>query len=145
MLKKLAKWQILRNFIGENQIVMNKIQPFGQVRSIEACAPNHTAKVRNKFDTRCSIFEELKTFASSVPDFRRLDKGNIRHRLDDIIMLMKDALRDRGLEEKVNLSAAFCLGKCTDGVSIKVEDEIISGVNKENFEQIFDRYIASQV
>ncbi|WP_347283140.1 ISAs1 family transposase, partial [uncultured Muribaculum sp.] len=27
-------------------------------------------------------------FASSVPDFRRLDKGNIRHRLDDIIMLM---------------------------------------------------------
>ncbi|PWL42783.1 (2Fe-2S) ferredoxin domain-containing protein [Christensenella sp. MSJ-20] len=63
----------------------------------------------------------------------------------DIIMLMKDALRDRGLEEKVNLSAAFCLGKCTDGVSIKVEDEIISGVNKENFEQIFDRYIASQV
>ena len=88
MLKKLAKWQIFRNFIGENQIVMNKIQSFGQVRSIEACAPNHTAKVRNKFDTRSSIFEELKTFASSVPDFRRLDKGNIRHRLDDIIMLM---------------------------------------------------------
>ena len=26
--------------------------------------------------------------ASSVPDFRRPDKGNIRHRLADIIMLM---------------------------------------------------------
>ena len=27
-------------------------------------------------------------FAASVPDFRRTDKGNIRHRLEDIIMLM---------------------------------------------------------
>lgn len=27
-------------------------------------------------------------FASSVPDFRRCDKGNIRHRLNDIIILM---------------------------------------------------------
>ncbi len=61
---------------------------FGQVRSIKACSPNHTAKVRNNFDTRSTILEELKAFASSVPDFRRLHKGNIRHRLDDIIMLM---------------------------------------------------------
>ena len=35
-----------------------------------------------------SILDRLMDFASSVPDFRRLDKGNIRHRLDDIIMLM---------------------------------------------------------
>ncbi len=27
-------------------------------------------------------------FASSVPDFRRSDKGNIRHRLADITILM---------------------------------------------------------
>lgn len=27
-------------------------------------------------------------FASSVPDFRRSGKGNIRHRLDDSIMLL---------------------------------------------------------
>ena len=66
-------------------------------------------------------------------------------RLKQSLMASRRFIRDRGLEEKVNLSAAFCLGKCTDGVSIKVEDEIISGVNKENFEQIFDRYIASQV
>ena len=32
--------------------------------------------------------ERLLAFASSVPDFRRSDKGNIRHRLEDIIMLM---------------------------------------------------------
>lgn len=32
--------------------------------------------------------EGLLDFASSVPDFRRSHKGNIRHRLDDIIILM---------------------------------------------------------
>lgn len=67
---------------------MNKIKPLGQVRSIDVHAPNHTSKVQNKIDTRCSIFEELKAFAWSVPDFRRSDKGNIRHRLADIIILI---------------------------------------------------------
>ncbi len=64
------------------------MKPLDQVRSTGAYAPDHTAKLHNKFDSRCSILEELRAFASSVPDFRRLDKGNIRHRLDDIIMLM---------------------------------------------------------
>lgn len=64
------------------------MRPLSQVRSIEACAPDHTAKVHKKLDTTRSIIDELRAFASSVPDFRRLDKGNIRHRLDDIIMLM---------------------------------------------------------
>ena len=84
----MAKWQIFRNFIGENQRVTLKMKPLDQSRSTSAFAPNHTANVHNKFDTRRSIIEELRAFASSVPDFRRLDKGNIRHRLDDIIMLM---------------------------------------------------------
>ena len=64
------------------------MKPLDQVRSTGAYAPDHTAKLHNKFDSRCSILEELRAFASSVPDFRRLDKGNIRHRLDDIIILM---------------------------------------------------------
>lgn len=67
---------------------MNKIKPFGQVRSIGADAHNNTAKVNNKFVSQGSILENLKIFASSVPDFRRSDKGNIRYRLVDIIMLL---------------------------------------------------------
>lgn len=84
----MVKWQIFRNFIGENQLVMNKIKPLDLVSSTDADALNHTAKVSNKIETKRSIFEELRAFASSVPDFRRLDKGNLQHRLDDIIMLM---------------------------------------------------------
>ncbi len=84
----MAKWQIFSNFIGDNQRVTPKMKPLDQVRSTDAYAPDHTAKVHNKFDTRRSIMEELRAFASSVPDFRRLDKGNFRHSLNDIIMLM---------------------------------------------------------
>lgn len=32
--------------------------------------------------------KRLMDFASSVPDFRRSDKGNIHHRLKDIVILM---------------------------------------------------------
>lgn len=77
-----------RNFIVANQIVMNKNKPLDQVRPIEASVPNHTTKVINKTDTDGSILEELIAFADSVPDFRRLYKGNIRHKLADIIMLI---------------------------------------------------------
>lgn len=87
-IKNLVKWQIFRNFIGENQIVMNNIKPLDQVSSTGADAPNHTAKVQNKLATGCSILDRLMDFAASVPDFRRTDKGNIRHRLEDIIILM---------------------------------------------------------
>ena len=63
----------------------------------------------------------------------------------DIIQLMKTALAKHQLEEKVNLAAAFCLGKCTGGGSIKVDDEVITGVSKENFDEIFEKYILSKV
>lgn len=84
----MAKWQIFRNFIGENQLVMNKIKPLDQMSSTGADAPNHTVKVQNKSETGCSILDRLMDFAVSVSDFRRTDRGNIRHRLEDIIMLM---------------------------------------------------------
>ena len=59
----------------------------------------------------------------------------------NIINLMKEALEKNGLTDKVNVSAAFCLGRCTDGVTIKVDDEIITGVSPDNFNEIFDQYV----
>lgn len=50
--------------------------------------PTRITKVVKKSDMRSSILEQLKAFATSIPDFRRTDKGNIRHWLADIIMLM---------------------------------------------------------
>lgn len=63
----------------------------------------------------------------------------------DIINLMKSRVDENGLNDKVNIAAAFCLGKCGEGVSIKVDDTVISGVTKENFNEIFEKYIMSRV
>ncbi len=67
---------------------MKKFKPLDQNGPNSALAPNHAVKVQNKLESKCSILERLMDFASSVPDFRRTDKGNIRHRLADIIILV---------------------------------------------------------
>ena len=64
------------------------MKPLDQNRLIDAHKLNHATKIQNKFIPQGSILERLMDFASSVPDFRRSDKGNIRHRLNDIIILM---------------------------------------------------------
>lgn len=53
-----------------------------------ADADSSTAKVNKIFQIPGTIMEELLKFASSVPDFRRTAKGNLRHALRDMIMLM---------------------------------------------------------
>lgn len=67
---------------------MNKIKPLDQDLSARTNAAGHTAKLIKKFDTQCSIWDSLKEFAYSVPDFRRTGRGNIRHVLGDVIILM---------------------------------------------------------
>lgn len=62
----------------------------------------------------------------------------------DIINLMKDAIESNSLEAQVELKAAFCLGRCTNGVTIQIDDEIITGVSTENFNQIFDKYVLAR-
>ena len=67
---------------------MNRIKSLNQVRSIDADRLNYIAKLQNKYEQKDSILGRLMDFARSVPDFRRLVKGNIRHSLADVIMLM---------------------------------------------------------
>ncbi|MDF2512932.1 MAG: NADH:ubiquinone oxidoreductase 24 kD subunit [Herbinix sp.] len=62
----------------------------------------------------------------------------------DIIQLMREAISNNKLEDKVKLSAAFCLGRCTDGVSVKINDDIVCGVSRDNFNQFFRDNVLSQ-
>ena len=59
----------------------------------------------------------------------------------NIIEQMKSSLARYGLTDKVNLGAAFCLGKCTEGDSIRFDDEIVSGVSLENFDKVFKEHV----
>ncbi len=63
----------------------------------------------------------------------------------DIIQLMKEAITEHSLDSRVNLSAAFCLGHCTDGVSVKIDEDIICGVSKDNFQEFFQDKVLSKL
>ena len=84
----MFKWRVLRGLKGENKAVMNKTIPLNQVRSIEDAMLNHSINVQHKSIQKGSILDRLMNFAASVPDFRRCNKGNIRHRLSDIILMI---------------------------------------------------------
>lgn len=54
-------------------------------------AVNTTTKLQRKSHSSIpegSILGRLMNFAFSIPDFRRIEKGNHRHKLEDIIILI---------------------------------------------------------
>lgn len=61
-----------------------------------------------------------------------------------IVKLIKAAIAEYNLEEKVELKATFCLGHCTDGPSVKVGDEVF-GMTEDRFQELFKEKILSRV
>lgn len=54
-------------------------------------------------------------------------------------------IKEHKLEDKVSVGATFCLERCSQGPNIRVNDEVISGVNEENLERIFNEEILSKI
>ncbi|NLA06975.1 MAG: ferredoxin, partial [Firmicutes bacterium] len=55
-------------------------------------------------------------------------------------------LSDRDdIKGKINLKATFCLEHCENGVSIKVGDEVVTGVTPLNAEEIFQEQVVSKL
>lgn len=63
----------------------------------------------------------------------------------DVRMNFQNYIDQYNLGDIVNLEVAFCLGRCKDGVTIKVDDEIITGVTKENSEDIFKEKVLKKL
>ena len=59
-----------------------------QKLSVDTKTLNHASKLQIKSESENTILGKLFEFALSVPDFHRTGKGNIRHRLADVIMLL---------------------------------------------------------
>ncbi len=56
----------------------------------------------------------------------------------DVIEKLKETIKKYNVEDKVELQASFCLGRCAEGVTVKVDDDrFLSNVNKDNIEEIF--------
>lgn len=63
---------------------------------------------------------------------------------NEVIDIFKYCVRSRNLTEKVEIKGAFCLGHCTEAVSVCLNDKIYS-VNPDNAEKFFDEFVMNCV
>ena len=61
-----------------------------------------------------------------------------------IVEMLKEKIKAENLEDKVTLTGSICLGQCASGgVNMKIDDEIVTGVNRDNFDSFFtDKVLA---
>ena len=59
----------------------------------------------------------------------------------DIINVFKQQIAQQHLEDKVNLNASFRLGHCQNGVTIKIDDRLVTGLNAENAAEVFQKEV----
>ena len=55
----------------------------------------------------------------------------------EVIDKLKGCVKDSRSENKITIKAAFCLGQCTEAVSVKIGDQIYS-VEPSTAEQFFN-------
>ncbi len=56
----------------------------------------------------------------------------------EIVELFQKAVADYRLEDEITLAGSFCIGKCNRiGVTVQVDDDIHTGITKENFKEFF--------
>ena len=63
----------------------------------------------------------------------------------DVIEKFKEVISKNNVEDKVELQASFCLGHCSEGVTIMADEKFILNVNKDNVEDIFTKDILPEV
>lgn len=59
----------------------------------------------------------------------------------DVKTRLQNLINHHGLEEKVTLNVAFCLGRCRDGVTIRIDNEIMTGLTPENTDTVFQESV----
>lgn len=63
----------------------------------------------------------------------------------EIVELLEKAIEEHNLKEKITLVGSFCIGKCSyTGVTLQVDDEIHTGITKENFREFFSENVLNQ-
>lgn len=58
-----------------------------------------------------------------------------------VIEMLQKLIRENKVEHMVELKGAFCIGRCTEGVSVTVNDENFFSLNEENVDSFFHETI----
>ena len=61
---------------------------------------------------------------------------------EQIVELFQKAIEERNLADNITLAGSFCIGRCNrEGVTVQVDDDIITGVKPETF----DRFLETEI
>ena len=64
----------------------------------------------------------------------------------DIVELLEKSIAEHQLQDEITLCGSFCIGKCNrNGVTVQVDDDIHTGIAKENFKDFFEENILSKI
>ena len=63
----------------------------------------------------------------------------------DIINYFKEAIKEAGLENQVELKGTFCMEHCTDGANLLVDEELYHAGSVEEARQIFEDEIIKKL
>ncbi|MGE5632680.1 MAG: (2Fe-2S) ferredoxin domain-containing protein [Caulobacteraceae bacterium] len=63
----------------------------------------------------------------------------------NVINNLQKLIDEKQINNKVTLKGAFCLGHCTEAVSVQVDDGPVLSVSDKNVEQFFDKYILGRL
>ena len=64
----------------------------------------------------------------------------------EIIEMFTKAVDANGLQNDVAMAGCFCSGQCNrQGVTILVDDEVCTGITRENFKEFFDEKILAAI
>ncbi len=63
----------------------------------------------------------------------------------EIVELLQKAVEENHLENEITLAGSFCTGMCNRvGVTIQVDDDVHTGITKENFKEFFQENVLSK-
>ena len=60
----------------------------------------------------------------------------------EIIQLLKELIRSNDFEQKVVLKGSFCMENCTEGVNVKINEELFSIGSVDEMKKTFQDKIA---
>ncbi len=64
----------------------------------------------------------------------------------DIVRMMQESIAAEHLDDEIALTGSFCTGKCNRiGVTVTVNDDIVTGITRENFREFWNDKIMSAV
>lgn len=62
-----------------------------------------------------------------------------------ILNRFKQLVRQHGAEDKVNVVPVFCLGECANGVSVKIDGQLLLGLSEDGVDEVFNRQVLPRI